>query len=121
MDTEALRRSWENRQRRPRARRLGELLLDVAAHIGKEEGRKDRELRALWQRVLPNALVGRARFLHVRGSDVHIAVCETSYRFEVERVVGPDFLREAGTAFPTWKLKRVRVVLEDGPEAGMQD
>lgn len=118
MDGEALRRAWENRQRRPAARPLGELLLDVAARLGKVEGQKDRRLRAVWQRALPNALVGRAWLLRVDGPDVYVGVCDASYRFEVERVVGPEFLREAREAFPNWKLGRVRVVLEGGPDTG---
>lgn len=111
MDDRRLQNVWNSRQRRARARLLGEVVQEIAATTVSPEGQHRGQLVELWREIAPTALVNEAGPVGMSRGVINMVALNTAVRFEVERELGPEFLRSVQRRFPRWGATEVRVKL----------
>lgn len=116
MNDRQLHQAWKNRQRPRRVRTVGELVSRLFPAVDPTGARRVAELEPLWLREVPVALQGSTWLMRYESGCLYIAASDSGSRFEVERVVGPRFLRAVQAVYPEWGVRRFRVILQsDGP------
>ncbi len=73
--------------------------------------RRVGQIEPLWQRVVPAEWRQEAWLTCLESGCLHVAVRDAAYRFEFERVIGPQLLRAVQMTYPKWGVRQLRVTV----------
>jgi hypothetical protein len=121
VDDHTLKQAWQNRQRRWPFRTIGELAGRVVPERHRSARQEANAVEQIWQRVLPEALIGRAALAGVQNGRLCVIAGDVGSKFELERVVGPAFLEAVRKDCPACGVTQVHVVLQRPSETGEGD
>ncbi|MBN1342006.1 MAG: DUF721 domain-containing protein [Phycisphaerae bacterium] len=122
MDDDTLQRIWEARQPTRRYRTIGELVSRLFPRDSNEASPREAFVTAIWHTLAPPELWQSAHVRSVRRGTITLEVADAATRFEVERVLGPELVRQVRSVHSAWGPMRLRVALQaEGTRTRQED